>query len=399
MPKYCYTGSRIDGSEVTGSAEALDLGHLELDLLNSGITLNNASIALPWSTRFLLAQFKRSLITRVTRQLALLFASRISVTEALELAREQVSDKQVGSILQQVLEQIQAGKPLAVAMREHPYLFDDLYTSMVEAGEMSGTLDFVFDGIAVYRERRETALKKIRSALAYPALVVVVAVLVVIALLVYVVPVFATMYDNFGAKLPAMTQTIVNLSDAIKRTFWYWFGGFAALGLGGGLISTRQGAKAWFHKTQLTLPILRSLTRKLVTARLCRTMGSLLSAGVDILTSLQIASRTTGNVYVVTSLRKSLEAVESGAKLSDSLKGDGIFPPAMLRLVSSGEAMGNLGEMFSRAADYYEAEVTTETAMITALIEPIIIIVLGAFIATVLLAMYLPLFSLTGVVH
>jgi type II secretory pathway component PulF len=128
-------------------------------------------------------------------------------------------------------------------------------------------------------------------------------------------------------------------------------------------------------------------------------MGSLLTAGVDILTSLQIAARTTGNLYVVISLHTALDAVRNGATLSDSLKADEIFPPAMLRLVSSGEKGGNLGEMLTRAADYYEAEVSTETALITSLIEPIVIIVLGAFIALVLLAMYLPLFGLTGVVQ
>jgi type IV pilus assembly protein PilC len=253
MPKYQYTGSSLDGTPAAGILDAQDLASLELDLLNRGVTLDRATVVLPWVTRTMLARFKRPLVTRVTRQLALLFASRIPVTEAVELARDQISDHQIRPILQQVLEQIKAGKSLAGSLRDHPYLFDDLYTSMVEAGEVSGRLDFVFDQIALYRERRETALKKIRSALAYPALVVLVAVFVVLALLVYVVPVFATMYDNFGAKLPSLTQTIVDISETIKATFWYWLFALVILGVFVVLVSTRPRTRARFHRNLLYL--------------------------------------------------------------------------------------------------------------------------------------------------
>jgi type IV pilus assembly protein PilC len=399
MAKYRYIGRQLSGEGATGTIEAPDLTHLELKLLNRGIELETASVVVPALKRLYLQYFKRALVTRMTRQLALLLASKISVTEALALARDQIADRDVRPTLQNVLEKVESGKSLADALREHPYLFDDLYSSMVDAGEMSGKLDFVLDQVAMYRERREAAVKKIRGALAYPALVVCAAILVVAALLIYVVPVFASMYENFGAKLPAMTQWIVDVSAVLRTTRWYWLGGLVVILIGGVTVAVQPKTRQALHAFQLRAPLLKNLTRKVVTARLCRTMGSLLTAGVDIIEAMRVAARTTGNSYVVQKLDEALNEVTQGKSLTDSLQGLGVFPQAMLRLVSAGEKTGNLGEMLTRAADYYEAEVATDTAMLTTLVEPIIIVVLGAFIAFVLLAMYLPLFDLTSVVR
>lgn len=267
---------------------------------------------------------------------------------------------------------------------------------MVEAGELSGNLDFALDTVAAYREKREQITRKIKSALAYPALVVIVAVLVIFALVLYVVPIFSSMYENFGAELPTLTRNVVAVSGYLKENLIYLTGTLITLVVSSAVASRTMSVRKMMHTMLFRLPIVKTMAVKLVTVRFCRTMGSLLTAGVDIIASIQIASRTTGNLYADAQLGPIALSLTQGKSFTESLESCRLFPKAMLRLTASGEKTARLGEMLTRSADYYEAQTETELATLTALIEPIIIVLLGAFIAFILVAMYLPLFDLVG---
>lgn len=396
MSTYRYFGRLSDGNSVEGIATAIDSSDLELRLMNRGITLEKSSLSFSRWQQFTLQTFKRAEITRITRQLSLLLKSQISVLESLQLAREQLTSKDLQVVFDSIITQVESGKSVAQSLAEYPFLFDRLYVSMVEAGEMSGKLDFALDTVASYREKYEQVTRKIKSALAYPALVVAVAVLVVFALVLYVVPVFSSMYENFGAELPSLTKKVVDVSAFLRQTLAYWLIGLILAVIVAAVAGTTQSVRRGLHKWLLRLPIIKILLIKLITVRFCRTMGSLLTSGVDILSALQIASRTTGNLHADSVLEPVGMAVAQGRSFTDSLEACRLFPRAVLRLSASGEKTGRLGEMLTRAADYYESQTDTEITTITTLIEPIVIIVLGAFIAFILVAMYLPLFELVG---
>lgn len=270
---------------------------------------------------------------------------------------------------------------------------------MVEAGELAAHLDLAFDRVASYREKYEATTKKIRSALAYPLLVIVVAIAVLIALVVYVVPVFATMYESFGAELPTLTRIVVKGSELVQGTFWYWFpANLLSMVAVMALLSTTQ-VKMSLHRVALKLPIIKDIWTKVIAVRFCRTAGSLLSSGVDIIRAVEIASRTTGNYFANQQLQPIALHLAQGKSLTEALSQCRILPSPVLRLSASGEKTGRLGEMLQRAADYYESETETQMATLHSLIEPIIIIFLGCMIGFFLISMYLPLFELVETIQ
>jgi type IV pilus assembly protein PilC len=396
MPRYRYSGKRIDGATVEGFTVASDRTDLEVHLMDQGIYLQSARLALNDWQQWLLRRFRASELTRVTRQLHILLQSKVTVVEALDLVVDQIKDRSLRSVFEGVLAQVESGRSLAESFRDYPVLFDDLYSSMAEAGESSGQLDFAFDNIASYREKREATTRKIRTAMAYPLLVIIVAMLVVFALVLYVVPVFSSMYENFNAELPALTRLIVGLSNIMRSYLVYILLAFVTVFVTGVWLSTTAGFQYRVHMMLVRTPLLRRLTIKIVTARFCRTMGTLLTSGVNILKALEIASKTTGNRFVSASLEPAGVQLVEGKSFTEAIASTGLFPKAVLKLSASGEKTGQLGPMLTRAADYYDSETDAEITTITSLIEPIIIIFLGVLVAFILIAMYLPLFDLVN---
>lgn len=396
MPKYRFLGKRLDGATEEGTFSAVDPGELQTKLLDRGVFLNEYSPEIGGVRQFEMKILKRSEITRITRQLGILLKSRLQLVESLELVCDQIGDRRLRAVFGAIKGSVELGKSLTDSLRAYPGLFDELYVSMVESGELSGKLDFALEKIADYRENYETTVNKLRSALAYPALVVTVAVLAALALMLYVVPVFSSMYENFGAELPSLTRKVVAVSTLLKSSWEYWILGLA-LGLSGlVLLVSRPRVRLRFDRVVLGAPIVGKLIVKVVAMRFCRTMGSLLTAGVDIIHAIRVASRTTGNAYA----RKSFAPVEvevaEGKTLTEALSKIAFLPKPVLRLSGSGEKTGELGQMMTHAADFYEKETNTDVGTLTSLIEPAIIILLGIFIAFILVALYLPLFDLVS---
>ena len=396
MPRYHYSGKSLDGVMVTGVTTATDALDLETKLVERGILVQECYPTLSKFKQHVVKWLKRTEITRATRQLSLLLKSEVAVLEALELAHDQLNDKTLRLIFADIISRVEAGKTVADALQAYPYVFDELYVSMVDAGESSGKLADSIDQIASYREKKEATTSKLKAALAYPVLVILVAVLVVFALVIYIVPVFSSMYDNFGAELPALTQKVVDVSDFIRDTYVYWLVCVLLMVPIVILLAGSKKLKYQWHRILTHLPLVQNLISRIVAARFCRTMGSLLSSGVDIIHALRIASRTTGNDYVRLRLEPCETHLSEGKSFTDAISGANVFPRAMLRLTVSGEKTGRLGEMLVRTADYYEKETETQLTTLTSLIEPLIIVILGVVIAFVLVAMYLPLFDLVG---
>jgi len=394
MPKYFYTGQLVDGQQVSGSLQATHPEDLQNRLLARGVFVTSHRVSKGQIAQFIQSQLHKKEITRLTRQLAALVSSGITFNEALRSVREQVTDRALGSMVEEIAESIESGKSISDSFGQFPLSFDTLYTSLLHAGEVSGTLDKALERIASYRERSEDVTKKIRAALAYPLLVLLVTCIVLFVLVIYIIPVFATMYQNFGSEMPLLTRKVVTASEFIKEHIYLVLSAvfFVLLSLFVGSINDR--VRYYISYLQLKIPFLNRISIKIVNARFASTLGVLLQSGVSMLFAVEVAIATTGNRFLRKDLSPLISLLSEGKSLTEALERFRVFSKTLIRMSAAGEKTGQLGKMLSKAAEFYESEVDHDINTLTTLFEPIIIIFLGIFIAFILIAMYLPLFNL-----
>jgi type IV pilus assembly protein PilC len=284
-------------------------------------------------------------------------------------------------------------------MARHPKVFDTLYTNMVEAGEVGGALDSILNRLAGYREKADKLVRKVKGAMVYPAVVVIVALGVTVGMLAYIVPVFAGMFSSLNAELPLPTQVVLNISHFLQANML-----FILLGLIGFSVvfiwwkKTPAGNLQW-DKFMLRTPVLGNLIKKSSIARFTRTLGTLLSSGVSILEALDITAKTSGNMVISNAIRKSVLSIAEGDTITGPLKETGVFPPMVTQMISVGEKTGGLDDMLSKIADFYDDEVDAAVSALTSIIEPIIIVFMGVVIGGILIAMYLPMFDIIGKIN
>jgi type IV pilus assembly protein PilC len=293
-----------------------------------------------------------------------------------------------------VRQDVESGSTLADALRKHPKAFDDLYCNMVAAGESGGILDTILQRLATYIEKIVKLRSAIRSALVYPTAVIVIAVGVVWIILWKVIPTFATLFEGLGASLPLPTRITITISRFIGAWWWLMIGS-VILGI---VLLVR------YHKTErgrrhidgamLKIPVLGNVLKKIAVARFCRTLGTLVSSGVPILEALEITARTSGNAVIEDAIMATRKSVEEGKTIAEPLKASEVFPPMVVQMVAVGEQTGALETMLSKIADFYEDEVDEATANLLALLEPVMICVLGVVIGGIVISMYLPMFDL-----
>jgi len=289
---------------------------------------------------------------------------------------------------------VESGSSLANAMKKHPQAFSELYVNMVAAGEAGGILDTILQRLATYIEKAARLKAQVKAAMIYPISVISIAMLVVYIILWKVIPVFGALFTSLGAELPLPTRIVVALSKFIGR-FWWLIVGLVVAGVIAirRYYATEQG-RLVIDSLLLKAPILGSVLRKIAVARFCRTLGTLLSAGVPVLESLDITARTSGNAVIERSILEVRKAVEEGKNLADPLKTTNQFPPMVVQMISVGEATGAMDTMLGKIAEFYEDEVDTAVAGMMKLIEPILIFFLGVVIGGIVIAMYLPMFDL-----
>jgi type IV pilus assembly protein PilC len=333
-----------------------------------------------------------------TRQFATMIDAGLPLVNCLEILGNQSENKRFGKIILTVKETVEGGSNLSDAMRQHPKVFDELFVNLVAAGEAGGILDTILNRQAAYLEKTAKLRRQIKGAMTYPVIVLTVAVASVALMLIKVIPTFEKLFKDFGAEneLPGPTQFVINMSKGFTR--WAPFvalGGLAITVLFVLFYRSPRG-KMIVHRFLLFLPIFGPLVRKIAVARFTRTLGTLLSSGVPILDSLEITARTAGNVVVEKSIRYARERISEGKNMAEPLAQSKVFPGMVVQMIAVGEQTGALDQMCSKIADFYEDEVDVAVAALTSMIEPLLMVFIGGMVGGMLIAMYLPIFSIAG---
>lgn len=334
-----------------------------------------------------------------TRQLATMIDAGLAMVQSLQALAEQTTHKVMRDVIKDVCTRVEGGDSFSEALQKHPKVFSRLYVCMVAAGEKGGLLAEILARLAVYLENAARLRKKVKSAMMYPTVVTVVAILITIFLLVKVVPVFGEIFKSFGAELPKPTQFLIDLSNVVKHyiVFILLAGGGAVYGWFH-FIKTPAGRQFW-DTYRIKLPIFGSIAHKICLARFTRTLASLIRSGVPILEVLQIVSQTVGNVVMEKAIRTAAVDIERGESISVALGKHPIFPSMIIRMVTAGEQTGKIDNMLERIADFLDEEIETTLSGLTALIEPILIVFLGVVVGGMVICMFLPIFKMPEIVN
>ncbi|MEO5334896.1 MAG: type II secretion system inner membrane protein GspF [Magnetococcus sp. YQC-5] len=338
-------------------------------------------------------------LTLATRQLATLLRAALPVEEALNAVSQQTDCKKLRIILLSVRSRVLEGHALASALNDYPTLFSDLYRETVAAGESSGQLERVLERLADYLEKTRKLKSGIGLALIYPAVVVFFSILVAAALVTYVVPEVTKVFEDFGQELPPLTRGLITLSEFLRNQGWMVLVGLVVLWVVWRWLLRRDGVRRQLHRLLLKLPVASALVRGINTARFARTLGILTGSGVPILEGLRIAGRGVANLPMREAVARAAEKVREGGGLHHSLAESRIFSPMVVHLIASGEASGNLANMLDRAAEAQEDEVETLVGVMTGMLEPLLIIMMGGMVLTIVVAILLPIFNLNQLIQ
>lgn len=337
-------------------------------------------------------------LTVFTQQLGSMLEAGLPMVSSLEALMEQTEDPVFRVIIRDVRNEVASGNPLSAASRKYPRAFNNLFVSMVEAGEASGALAPILKKVADYFEATLALTKKVKSALTYPIAVISLSIILVNVLLIFVIPVFAEMFEDFGEALPAPTQMLIDVSGFLKSNIVFLIlGGGVAVYILKKFLSTERGRR-FRDQLFMRLPIIGNLRQKISLSRFCRTYAILSRSGVPILRSLEIVSSASDNTYVEDACREISKSISQGGQVSDVLREDPYFPPMMKHMVKAGEQTGNVDGMMLKVADFYDTEVDTTVSGLTSLLEPIMIVVIGVIVGGIVMAMFLPIFELSNVV-
>ena len=399
MPTFAYSARSATGEIMNGEIELPTreevVGYLVRQRLRP-ITVNTKAKDINF-------QFGTGIKTRevviFTRQFSTMINSGLPLVQSLTILAEQTENKFFAKVIAQVLLDIQAGQTLADSLRKHPKVFTDLYVNMVAAGEAGGILDVILMRLAVFLEKNDALARKIKGAMVYPCVMLIVVILCTTILLWKVVPVFAGMFTGAGLSLPLPTRVVLALSNFLQHYMWLVVLSMVAVVVGIRQYYKTNGGRLQLDTLMLKLPVMGNLLRKSAVSRFTRTLGTLVSSGVSILEGLQITARTAGNRVVHDAVMKSRASIAGGATISEPLKESGVFPPMVVQMINVGEQTGGLDEMLSKIADFYDDEVDAAVSALTSILEPIMIVVMGVVIGGIVVAMYLPMFDMINAVH
>ncbi len=337
-------------------------------------------------------------LTSFTRQFSAMLEAKISLTRILEILILQSDGKSLQKILKDVKKKIQGGGTLAEAFGRYPHVFSRFYLSMLRVGEMTGRLDYMLVRVAIYQEKMNDLRRKLIQSMSYPALVIFVAFGAVSFLLTYVVPTFADMFRDFDAELPAITVSLMNISDFIREKYW-----LILLIIFGTVFGIRYYAQTTKGKKQLdalnlSFPITGSLVKKNYISRFARTLSILLESGIPLLEALKVCSDSMSNSVVRQEIDRMTRYAEKGEMLTHSLMRSKVFPVMVTQMISVGEETAEMDKMLKRVADYYDNEIDAALTTLSSVFEPLIIVFLGVILGTILIALYMPLFNLVNIV-
>lgn len=405
MPSYTYRAKTAAGLVMEGTIDAEEQRAaveklrgqkmVVLEIAEKAISpIEKIKTALGWKAKA--KDIPSKDLSLFSRQLSTLVGAGVPIVQSLGILESQAENPDFKEVLGAVKSDIEAGLSISDALKKHPNAFPDLYCSMVKAGELGGILDTILERLTAYLESSEALKAKVKGAMMYPAIVLSICSIVTVFLMIFVIPTFKGIFASFGRDLPLPTQMLIDLSDAMKSK-WYLIVAFPIVGWKGfGKFYSTPFGHRWVDAQSLKAPVFGPILKKVAVARFTRTLGTLIKSGVPIMQALETVAQTAGNVVIAEAVNSTRESIREGGHLSDPLKKSGIFPNMVTSMISVGEETGALDIMLSKIADFYDQEVDTAVKGLTSLIEPIVIVVMGIIIGTIVIAMFMPMFEIGG---
>ena len=398
MPTYVYEGKNPSGKKVAGEVEARTTDELYRWFRANRVTVTSVKKKRKELSFRIGTGINLKEIADFARQLAVMIGAGLPLSQCLSVMATQVENKHLRTVLRSVSHSVESGSTLADSMLKRKDVFGDLFIHMVEAGELGGVLDIILKRLATYLEKTVALRRKIKGAMMYPLVIGVVAVISVLFMLLFIIPVFANLFADFEAELPAPTKIVMFLSGLIKNNFLYMGAVIFVLVVAYCFIIRKQKARLIRDKIFLALPVFGPVIRKSAIARFSRTLETLLASGVAIIEALNITAKSAGNMVIQTTVQQMAERIAGGQTISEPLRESGVFPPMVVQMVAVGEQTGEVDGMLRKVADFYDDEVDAAVQAMTSVIEPIMIVFLGTIIGGMLIAMYLPMFDLVGAI-
>jgi len=399
MPTFAYAGRTRGGETVTGERVADTMDAVVAALRREQVLVTQINpVKEKAATKTTGARRARGVDAKslavFTRQFSVMIDAGLPLVQCLEILGTQEEDKNFAYVILATRGDVESGASLADAMKKHPKVFDPLFTNMIAAGEAGGILDTILKRLATYIEKAVKLKGQVKSAMIYPVAVIVIATLVVGVILWKVIPTFANLFAGLGAELPLPTRVVIGLSNALVRYGIFLIMALFAAGWGFKSYYATPNGRRVVDAIVLKMPILGNLMRKIAVARFCRTLSTLLASGVSILEALDITAKTAGNAIVEEAIQTTRKSIERGETIAQPLKDTAVFPPMVVQMIGVGEATGALDTMLGKIADFYEEEVDVAVAGLLTLMEPLMIALLGGIVGGIVIAMYMPIFSL-----
>jgi len=396
MPTYAWKGKNRYGDGVGGERVASSAEDLARILQKDQITITSIApvkkgLQIPFLKR---EKVRLKELSVYSRQLSVLIDAELPLIQSLSILEEQQKNKYFRNVIRTIKEDVEAGSTLNQAKRKHPKVFDDLYCNLVASGEQSGSLDVMLRRLAEYIERNVKLRAQVRQAMIYPVGILIFAILVSTFLLWKVIPVFAAIFHDLGAELPLLTAVIVKLSVFVQKNIIFIFLGLIGLVMAFRYYRNTTNGRWTTDRIMLKIPLFGPLMYKVSMTRVTRTLSTLISGGVPMLEALKITSTTAGNVLIEKEILEARKLVSEGKTMNEAFKEAGRFPLMMLQMINVGEATGTLDEMLSKLSVFYDEEVETSVAALLSIMEPIMLVFVGGLVGSLVVAMYLPIFSM-----
>jgi type IV pilus assembly protein PilC len=399
MPTFAFTGRTRGGETVTGERMADTMDAAVAALRRDQIMVTRIDPAKEKAEKKAPTKAKGKAVPAknlaiFTRQFSVMIDAGLPLVQCLEILGSQEPDKNFAATILATREHVESGQSLADAMRKFPKAFDALFTNMIAAGEAGGILDTILKRLATYIEKNVKLRGEVKSAMIYPVAVILIAAVIVAVILWKVIPTFAAMFASLGAELPLPTRIVIGLSNYLVKWGWVLFIIIPAAGYAVRQYYATAGGRHAIDRLLLRTPVLGPILQKVAVARFCRTLSTLLASGVPILDGLDITAKTAGNAIIEDAIQTTRTSIERGETISGPLRETKVFPSMVVQMINVGETTGALDTMLGKIADFYEEEVDTAVAGLLTLLEPVMIAVLGGIVGGIVIAMYLPIFTL-----
>jgi type IV pilus assembly protein PilC len=397
MPTFTYTARAVNGELKTATIDAPSREEVVAQLRRQRMSV----VKVDEETKKVKTKgsIKMRDIVIFTRQFSTMINAGLPLVQALDILAKQTENKTLSEVTRAVVFDVESGHTVADALAKHPNAFSDLYVNMVAAGEAGGILDTILMRLATFMEKNDALIRKVKGAMIYPGVIMSVAVIAICVLLIFVIPVFESMFGSVGLALPLPTRIVIGLSRFLKG-YWYLIGG----GIAGSFFLVKRyyaspNGKLQIDKALLKVPVLGDVLRKSAVSRFTRTLGTLISSGVSILDGLEITAKTAGNRVIQDAIMASRASIAGGDTIAAPLQKSAVFPPMVISMIAVGEQTGGLDEMLSKIADFYDEEVDAAVSGLLSLLEPIMIVFLGVVVGGMVVAMYLPIFDMINAVQ